>query len=246
MWACLWWVSWFGSFSSTIKLQLLIQRAPGAWHMFLHIFCFKVNKLFLAPWLEVKLGFFFPLIEELRCPKSTLSSSIGLLVSAAKSCQTLLQPHGLPGSSVLGIFQARILEKVAIPFSRGSFRPRDWTQDSCIAGSFFFFPSEPPGKNWVSLTQDLGVVAAAVTVPLSVSNRWTWDQDHWGCPEGGSMGEVAHRKHWGIPSSIQVVTAVRCVCVGRCLAPPYHCYHPMWTTISLLLIDIHFPFNTYF
>ena len=139
MWACLWWVSWFGSFSSTIKLQLLIQRAPGAWHMFLHIFCFKVNKLFLAPWLEVKLGFFFPLIEELRCPKSTLSSSIGLLVSAAKSCQTLLQPHGLPGSSVLGIFQARILEKVAIPFSRGSFRPRDWTQDYCIAGRFFFF-----------------------------------------------------------------------------------------------------------
>ena len=103
----------------------------------------------------------------------------------------------------------------------------------CRQVFFFFFPSEPPGKNWVSLTQDLGVVAAAVTVPLSVSNRWTWDQDHWGCPEGGSMGEVAHRKHWGIPSSIQVVTAVRCVCVGRCLAPPYHCYHPMWTTISL-------------
>ena len=95
MWACLWWVSWFGSFSSTIKLQLLIQRTPGAWHMFLFSFCFKVNKLFLVPWLEIKPGFFLPLVEDLRCPKSTLSSSIGLLVSVAKSCLTLLQPHVL-------------------------------------------------------------------------------------------------------------------------------------------------------
>ena len=33
--------------------------------------------------------------------------------------------------------QARILEWVAIPFSRGSSQPRDWTQLSCIAGRFF-------------------------------------------------------------------------------------------------------------
>ena len=43
----------------------------------------------------------------------------------------------LPGSSVHGILQARILEWVAIPFSRGSSQPRDWTQVSCIAGGFF-------------------------------------------------------------------------------------------------------------
>ena len=42
-----------------------------------------------------------------------------------------------PGSSVHGILQARILEWVAISFSRGSSRPRDWTQVSCIAGRFF-------------------------------------------------------------------------------------------------------------
>ena len=35
------------------------------------------------------------------------------------------------------ILQARILEWVAFPFSRGSFRPRDWTQVSHIAGRFF-------------------------------------------------------------------------------------------------------------
>ena len=42
-----------------------------------------------------------------------------------------------PGSSVHGILQARILEWVAISFSRGSSQPRDRTQVSCIAGRFF-------------------------------------------------------------------------------------------------------------
>ena len=39
----------------------------------------------------------------------------------------------LPGSSVHGIFQARIREWVAIPFSRGSSQPRDWTHISFIS-----------------------------------------------------------------------------------------------------------------
>ena len=41
------------------------------------------------------------------------------------------------GSSVLGILQARILEWVAISFSRGYFQPRDQTQVSCITSRFF-------------------------------------------------------------------------------------------------------------
>ena len=45
----------------------------------------------------------------------------------------------LPGSSVHGILQARMLEWVAIPFSMGSFPIMDWTQVSCIAGRFFIF-----------------------------------------------------------------------------------------------------------
>ena len=53
-----------------------------------------------------------------------------------------LQPHRLyparlPGSSVHGILQARILEWVAISFSRGSSQPRDRSQVSHIAGGFF-------------------------------------------------------------------------------------------------------------
>ena len=56
----------------------------------------------------------------------------------AQSCPTL-QPMACipPGSSVWGILQARILEGVAIPFSRESSQPRDWTQVSSIAGGFF-------------------------------------------------------------------------------------------------------------
>ena len=51
-----------------------------------------------------------------------------------------LQLHGLcslPGSSVHGISQARILEWVAISFPRESFWSRGWTLFSCIAGRFF-------------------------------------------------------------------------------------------------------------
>ena len=43
----------------------------------------------------------------------------------------------LPGSSIHGIFQARVLEWVTISFSRGSYQPRDWSQVSHIAGRPF-------------------------------------------------------------------------------------------------------------
>ena len=52
-----------------------------------------------------------------------------LCVKLCQSCLTLRDPLDCspPGSSVLGIFQARTLEWVAIPSSRGSFQPRDQT-----------------------------------------------------------------------------------------------------------------------
>ena len=57
----------------------------------------------------------------------------------AQSYPTLCSPMdcNLSGSSVHGIFQARVLEWVAISFSTGSSQPRDQTQVSCIAGSHF-------------------------------------------------------------------------------------------------------------
>ena len=58
-----------------------------------------------------------------------------------------------PGSSVHGILQARILEWVAIPFSRGSSQPSDGTWVSHTAGRLI--TAEPPGKNsWRKSVQD--------------------------------------------------------------------------------------------
>ena len=61
------------------------------------------------------------------------------LCLVAQSCPAVCDPmdFSLPGSSVHGILQARILEWVAMPTSRGSSQPRDHTQVSCIAGGFF-------------------------------------------------------------------------------------------------------------
>jgi len=69
-------------------------------------------------------------------------------VKKAESVVTQLYPTlcnpmdcSLSGSSIHGIFQARVLEWIAISFSRGSSRPRNrtqnWTRVSCIAGRCF-------------------------------------------------------------------------------------------------------------
>ena len=67
-------------------------------------------------------------------------------VLVAQLCTTLCYPVDCspPGSSVRGVLQARILEWVAIPFSRGSSQHRVQIWVSYTAGTFFM--SEPPGK----------------------------------------------------------------------------------------------------
>ena len=64
---------------------------------------------------------------------------IKVRVLVAQLCPTPCDPMDCcpPGSSDHGILQARILEWVAIPFSRGSSGPRDQTLVSCTAGRFF-------------------------------------------------------------------------------------------------------------
>ena len=60
------------------------------------------------------------------------------LCLVAQSCPTLCEPEDCspPVSSVHGLLQARILEWVAIPFSRRTSQPTDWTQISCITSRF--------------------------------------------------------------------------------------------------------------
>ena len=71
---------------------------------------------------------------------------VGLTLKSLSRVQLFVTPmdYSPPGSSVSGILQARILEWVAIFFSRGSSRPRDWTHVSYIAGRFF--TTEMPGE----------------------------------------------------------------------------------------------------
>ena len=70
----------------------------------------------------------------------------------AQLCLTLCcdtMDCSLPGSSVRGILQARILEWAAISFSRGSSWPRDWTRVSCTRRQILYHLSHQgsPGKS---------------------------------------------------------------------------------------------------
>ena len=103
--------------------------------------------------------------------------------SVIQLCLTLCDPmhHSPPISSVCGIFQARILERVAISFSRGSFQPRDWTHISwvsCIGRQILYHCA-----TWEAAPQALGTywLLSSVTVlsPMEVSKReigkgWTY------------------------------------------------------------------------
>ena len=67
-----------------------------------------------------------------------------------------LRPHG-PGSAVHGILQARVLEWVAISFSRGSSQPRDRTRVSHIAGRRFYLLSHQGSLLLLNFTSNANV-----------------------------------------------------------------------------------------
>ena len=70
-------------------------------------------------------------------------------VKVTHLCLTLCNPMDY---TVHGILQARILEWVAFPFSRGSSQPRDQTQISLIAGGFFYLghKGSPRILEWIA------------------------------------------------------------------------------------------------
>ena len=72
------------------------------------------------------------ILEEFSC------TFIDVKVLVIQLCPTFCGPMNgsPPGYSLHGILQARMLEWVAIPFSRGSFWPRAWTWAFCTAGRF--------------------------------------------------------------------------------------------------------------
>ena len=110
--------------------------------------------------------------------------------------------YRLPGSSVRGIFQARILEGVAILFSRGSSRPRDLIQVSCITDRFVTVwttkgQPQPEGiqlgwwRGWRVLREHLGRLCGerGSEAWAASPRRWTW----------GWEQEGRHFQQWKLP-----------------------------------------------
>ena len=92
--------------------------------------------------------------EDYKTPGKYYNDEILSLVSCMTAwslqlCLTFCKPRDCsrPGSSVHRILQARIMEWIAISFSRGSSQPRDQT---CIAGRFFTHLSHQGSPSLVS------------------------------------------------------------------------------------------------
>ena len=125
---------------------------------------------FRMDWLDLYLGvnhwnstqgqYSRSLFEDVNCThkvrnKNSVERHSGSLIvvctfTVAHLCPSLCDPMDCspPGSYVHGMFQARILEWVAISSSKGSSQPRDQTpvfSDSCVS-RWIFFTAEPPGK----------------------------------------------------------------------------------------------------
>ena len=93
-----------------------------------------------------------------------------------------------PGSSIYEIFQARVLDWVAVSFSTASSQPKDWTQVSCTAVGFFTSwvtreAPEPPGKGlcWEIINGIIYQVPNTCSLIkwrnawFNCVNSWTWD-----------------------------------------------------------------------
>ena len=111
---------------------------------------------------------------ENNMPRCSFPGIYPMHANLLQLCLTVCDPGdcSLPGSSVHGILQARILEWVAIPFSRGFSRARDQTRISCIADRFF---TEPSGKPIV-------VGAPNTMAPLGRDFRFKVQQSKSACP----------------------------------------------------------------
>ena len=126
-----------------------------------------------------------------------------------QSYPTLCNPmnYNLPGSSVHGIFQARILKRVAMPFSRGSSWSRDQTHTSCVSctagnpqslllshqgspvqGIYKALKTKLPETlcknllNWRLLTFERKY--------LSQKDQWLWNRQMWATTQLRKFGET--------------------------------------------------------
>ena len=117
------------------KWKAFISHSPGVWKSKIRVPAWPDE----GPVLDCRL---------LVSSHDSMANCACMHAQLLQSYLTLCNPMdcSLPGSSVHGILQARILECVAMPSSRGPSWPRDWTciYVSCTAGRFL--PTEPPRK----------------------------------------------------------------------------------------------------
>ena len=119
---------------------MIISGSPWSWCLLSFLLC--LAELFLSLCISSNFGLCPGHSEYYETLGPVNNTPAAYLV--AQSCPTLLLSPiqlfldcSLPGSSAHGISQARILEWVAISFSRGSSPSGDQTPVSCIAGGFF-------------------------------------------------------------------------------------------------------------
>ena len=104
----------------------------------------------------------------------------------------------LPGSSVHGILQAKILEWVAMPIFRGSSRPRDRTWVFHIAGRFLpvWATREAPWLSWKGVYYLLFIIRR---IWGSLLNQWEAEKQAWNTSrtmktEEQRISQMCHRK----------------------------------------------------
>ena len=142
----------------------------------------------------------------------------------AQLCPTLCDPidFSLPGSSVHGILQARILEWGTIPFSGGSSQPRDQIWVSCIAGRFFIA--------WATREAWLFRRVWGATMKRSVLRRKEYDRCCWKS-EQDKVGIFLAVQWVGLEETHTVSHTL----MQWALPPPHHTGKNVHNTESFLL-----------
>ena len=169
----------------------------------------------------------------------------------ALSCPTLCRftDCSLPGSSVHGISQARILEWVAIPSSRGSSQLRDWTWVSCIADRFFYCMSRqgsPPCSQRIKLEcMDMNEEGTEGTKwresPHELGTQWLFrgrtrsyiNSAAWQTPKWDPTPRKFNLKVFGLPKKLSPrIFVARAHGQGQFLLPGYI---EIWEVYTLFL-----------
>ena len=122
---------------SLSKLWELVLDREG-WHAAVHGVI--ESRAWLRDSTELKVKIYLTM-EEKYLLELMINWNMFVCCEVAQLSPTLCDPMdcNLSGSSIHGIFQVRILEWIAISFSRRSSWPRDWTQVSCIVGRCLCF-----------------------------------------------------------------------------------------------------------